>query len=104
MTRHEARMWGWLRTLRKEGFHFRRQAPFHGYYLDFVCLSRKLVIELDGPSHGVEAQQRHDAIRDQVLRDEGFTVLRIQNRSLDQGMPSVVDAIYDALRDSPKAW
>jgi very-short-patch-repair endonuclease len=97
-------MWGWLKTLRKEGFHFRRQAPFHGYYLDFVCLNRKLVIELDGPSHGEEAQQRHDEIRDQVLQDNGFRVLRIQNRSMDEYMPGVVDTIYDALRDSPRAW
>ncbi|WGM37239.1 hypothetical protein AMEJIAPC_00133 [Caulobacter sp. NIBR1757] len=97
-------MWGWLRTLRKEGFHFRRQAPFHGYFLDFVCLSRKLVIELDGPSRGEEAQRRHDAIRDEVLEREGFTVLRIQNRTMDTHMPSVVDAIYDALRDRPPAW
>jgi very-short-patch-repair endonuclease len=57
-----------------------------------------------GPSHGEEAQQAHDAIRDQVLQDEGFRVLRIQNRTMDQHMPSVVDAIYDALRDSPRAW
>ena len=36
MTPPEARMWANLKRLRGEGFHFRRQAPFKGYYLDFV--------------------------------------------------------------------
>jgi len=104
MTRHEARMWGWLRTLRKEGFHFRRQAPFHGYFLDFVCLKRRLVIELDGPSHGIETQQAHDAVRDRVLADEGCKVLRFLNRELDEHMPSVVDAVYAALAEQQPRW
>ncbi|HYE44858.1 MAG TPA: DUF559 domain-containing protein, partial [Caulobacter sp.] len=91
-------------TLRSEGFHFRRQAPFHGYFPDFVCLRRRLVIELDGSSHGTDEQQRHDAVRAEVLEPEGFMVLRIQNRTMDEHMPSVVDAIYGALRDRPQVW
>ena len=35
MTPAEARPWVALRSLRSEGLHFRKQAPFRGYYLDF---------------------------------------------------------------------
>ena len=94
-------MWGWLKTLRKEGFHFRRQAPYRGYYLDFVCLNRMLVIELDGPSHGTDESREYDAARDHALMRLGFRVLRFQNRTIDQHMPSVVDAIYEALSLRP---
>jgi very-short-patch-repair endonuclease len=44
-------MWSFLKRLRAEGFHFRRQAPFRGYFLDFVCHAQRLVIEVDGRMH-----------------------------------------------------
>jgi very-short-patch-repair endonuclease len=79
--RHEAtpperRLWGFLRTLRHEGWHFRRQAPFRGYVLDFVCYGKRFVIEVDGAVHGDAARQARDATRDAVLAREGFRTLR----------------------------
>jgi len=72
----ERLLWGFLRTLREEGHHFRRQAPFRGYVLDFVCYARRLVVEVDGDQHGRAAQATHDAVRDAVLAGEGFRTLR----------------------------
>jgi very-short-patch-repair endonuclease len=73
----ERHLWTWLRTLRPQGHHFRRQAPFRGYILDFVCYRQRLVIEIDGAHHGTEAQQAHDAKRDTLLAREGFQTLRL---------------------------
>ena len=39
-----------------------------GYFLDFVCFGRKLVIELDGWRHAEAGQAQHDNGRDAVLR------------------------------------
>lgn len=75
LTPPEARMWAWLKTLRREGFQFRRQAPFRGYFLDFVCHGGRLVVEVDGMSH--EHRVEHDAVRDAVLLREGYRTLRI---------------------------
>ncbi len=97
LTRHEARLWKWLKTLRSEGYHFRRQAPFKSYYLDFVCFSRRLVIELDGGGHSDPVQEEHDRIRDRILTREGFRVLRLWNRALDESMVGVTDQILGAL-------
>jgi very-short-patch-repair endonuclease len=97
LTRHEARLWGWLKTQRRAGYHFRRQAPFRGYFLDFVCFARRLVIEVDGGGHGEDAQRAHDAVRDAVLRREGSYVLRVTNRNIDESMTGVSDAIMDIL-------
>jgi very-short-patch-repair endonuclease len=74
----ERRLWHFLRTLRKEGWHFRRQAPVRGYFLDFACYSHRLVIEVEGCQHGIDLQAGHDAIRDAVLAREGFSTLRVQ--------------------------
>src|SRR5579862_1902411 len=51
-TTAERRLWYVLRLVRKEeAFHFRRQAPIGPYIVDFVCISGKLVVELDGSQH-----------------------------------------------------
>ncbi len=72
----ERLLWTYLRRLRADGYHFRRQAPFRGYVLDFVCYGQRLVIEVDGAQHGTGAQRAHDAVRDAVLTREGFRTLR----------------------------
>jgi very-short-patch-repair endonuclease len=89
----ERLLWGFLRTLRHEGCHFRRQAPFRGYVLDFVCYGQRLVIEVDGETHGAEAQHRHDTIRDAVLAREGFRTLRFLATDVMRNLEGVSIAI-----------
>ncbi len=79
MTVDERKLWNELRDLRRIGFHFRRQAPIGRYIVDFVCFSRRLVIEVDGVQHHSDEGRRHDAIRDAFLKAEGFKVLRFSN-------------------------
>lgn len=50
MSKAEVILWSQLKRLRGEGFHIRQQVPFRGYYLDFACFSRRVVIEADGES------------------------------------------------------
>jgi very-short-patch-repair endonuclease len=97
MTPHERQLWSRLRQLRERGYHFRRQAPFRAYYLDFVCFDRRLVIELDGGQHNDERQAEHDAVRDAILAREGFTVLRFWNTSVMADVDAVMDEIVRTL-------
>jgi very-short-patch-repair endonuclease len=83
--------------LRKDGHHFRRQAPLRGYFLDFVCYSCRLVIEVDGSQHGAESQAEHDALRDKVLSREGFSTLRFQAIDVMQNLEGVAIVIRQAL-------
>jgi len=93
----EVKLWSRLKTLRAEGYHFRRQAPFRGYYLDFVCFSRRLVVELDGAQHGEDVQIEHDQVRDLVVRRSGFTVLRFYNHQVRENVDGVMHNIRLAL-------
>ncbi len=68
-------MWGLLRDRSLDGLKFRRQAPVGPYIVDFACLARRLVVEVDGYFHAFHAQR--DARRDAWLRSEGYRVLRI---------------------------
>jgi len=97
MSAAEVRLWSRLRKLRADGFHIRRQVPFRGYILDFACFDRRLAIEVDGPHHEDPEQQQHDAIRDRVLRREGFQTLRFPGRAVHEEIDAVMDVICHAL-------
>ena len=52
MSPAEARLWAMLRTEPFKALHFRRQMPIGPYYVDFVSVRMKLVIEVDGSQQG----------------------------------------------------
>ena len=91
LTPPEARLWLALRPLRAQGYHFRRQHPFHGYFLDFVCLSRGLVIEVDGASH--EHRADWDRRRDAALLAHGLRTLRIPAVDVRDHLTEVMEMI-----------
>lgn len=89
----ERRLWYALRALKPLGYHFRRQAPFDSYILDFVEHSRKLVIEVDGSQHALPENRLHDAQRDEVLRRRGYKVLRVWNNDVRENIAGVIDMV-----------
>ena len=101
MTPPEARLWVGLKTLRREGYHFRRQTPVRGYFLDFVCFSHRLIIEVDGASHETEDRAQKDRIRDAVFAQEGFRTLRFDNVMIRDTLGDVVEFVRQALLAYP---
>ena len=65
----EQLLWAAL-TNGKRGVSFRRQVPVAGYICDFVCASRRLVVEVDGALH--VRRRGADARRDECLRSMQF--------------------------------
>ena len=76
----ERRLWHHLRLRGLGGCKFRRQAPIAGYIVDFVCLDRKLIVELDGGQHGEMAAR--DLVRTRKLEAAGYRVLRYWNHEV----------------------
>jgi very-short-patch-repair endonuclease len=98
LTPTEAGLWKQLKAWRADGFQFRRQAPFRGYWLDFVCFFRRVVVEVDGAHHETDpAQREHDEVRDGVLKREGFVTLRFSNFRVSHDMETVLAEVRDAL-------
>ena len=93
MTPQEVKLWVRLRALRAHGFHIRRQVPREGYVLDFACIDRKIIIEVDGATHGGIA----DETRDRHLAASGFRTLRVSNQEVGANLDGVVESIYLAL-------
>ena len=94
-TEVEQRLWQHLRAHRFEGFKFRRQQPLGAYTVDFVCLDRRVVIELDGGQHA-EAEG-YDWTRDAWLKAQGFEVMRFWNHEVLQNLEGVLTVVYDTL-------
>ena len=101
MSEPEVILWSRLKRLRARGFHIRRQAPLRGYWLDFVCYTRRLVIEVDGCQHAEDVQADHDLTRDAILRRHGFQVLRFWTGEVRSNLSGVMDRIIDALEAAP---
>jgi very-short-patch-repair endonuclease len=94
MTPAEQWLWHRLRGCRLADCRFRRQHPLGPYVVDFACLERRLVIELDGSQH-LEAPA--DARRDAWLRHQGYTVLRYWNHDVLDRTERVLAAIQAEL-------
>ena len=91
-----------MRVLRHRQFtqhKFRRQHPLGRYIVDFVCLERLLVIEVDGGHHA--DQEEYDEARDCWLRGEGFLVLRFSDREVLTELDGVKQAVWSALAGYP---
>jgi very-short-patch-repair endonuclease len=88
-------LWYYLKNRNMKRLKFRRQHVLQGYIVDFVCLEKKLIIELDGSQH--VNQEAYDAIRTKVLENDGFKVIRFWNNDVLERIGIVLEVIYSAL-------
>jgi len=93
----EARLWEQLRAKKLGGFKFLRQCPVGPYFADFLCRSRRLIIEVDGATHSTKNELDHDENRSQFLRAQNYRVFRISNDEVLNGMDEVLTLIRDEL-------
>jgi very-short-patch-repair endonuclease len=90
MTDVERKLWRLLRSRQFEHLKFRRQYPIGRYIVDFICVERKIIIELDGGQH---AENKSDKIRDEWLKAEGYRVLRFWNNEMIENLEGVLQKI-----------
>lgn len=101
MTDSERMLWSRLRAKRLDGFKFRRQHPILRFFADFCCISRRLVVELDGPSH--VGRGSYDAMRDRMMGEAGYRVSRFPNERVWSDMDRVLAEIRAHLSTEPEA-
>jgi very-short-patch-repair endonuclease len=95
LTDAERKLWWRLRALKSHDCHFRRQAPIDRFIVDFVCFSKRLIIEVDGGQHGFDQGQKADQVRDNYLRREGFDILRFWNNDVLSNTDGVMQVIIE---------
>jgi len=84
-----------LRNRRIAGVKFRRQHPIGPFFADFACISRKLVIEIDGEHHAFQVDA--DTQRTKTMERDGWRVVRFWANHVVADRESVWAEIEQAL-------
>lgn len=95
----ERKLWSRIRN-DQLGVTFRRQHAIGNFVPDFVCIEKKLILELDGSQH--LEQQEYDDDRTKYLESEGYKVIRFWNNDVMKNLDSVILAIMHAVKDGNK--
>ena len=91
----ERALWRHLRLCQLGGYKFRRQQPIGQYIVDFVCLDKRLIIELDGGQHSEKVD--YDSARTAWLEAQGFRLLRFWNNQVLDEIDAVKAIILRSL-------
>jgi len=93
----EEKLWNELRNRKLAGFKFRRQHPIEAYIPDFVCLEKKLVVEVDGGYHNDEEQKKIDDLRTKTLQKNHYNLVRFTNEEVLDKTEWVLEEIKKSL-------
>jgi very-short-patch-repair endonuclease len=90
----ENQLWAQLRAL--DGTRFRRKSPFKRFTLDFVEHDARLVISLED---GEPGRRSGTIVRDRLLSEAGYVILRLWRCEAERDLPSVIHRIRLVLED-----
>ncbi|MEX1028058.1 MAG: endonuclease domain-containing protein [Candidatus Paceibacterota bacterium] len=90
-TRSEGLLWSVLRAGQLCGLKFRRQHTISPWIVDFACIAKRLIVEIDGGYH--DATQEEDLRRQRDLETRGWTVLRFTDEDVERDAEAVARSI-----------
>jgi leucyl-tRNA synthetase len=100
-TLSEAILWDNLRR-EKLDVRFRRQHLIGKYIVDFVCLEKGLIVEVDGDYHNTKEQSEIDESRTLELEQKhNFKVIRFSNEEVNKSISIVLNKIQEELNLIP---
>lgn len=96
MTKAEASIWKYVLSKKQlNGYQFRRQRPVLNYITDFMCKELMLIIEIDGLTHQWEEIIKNDLVRENDLKNIGFTIIRFNDGDVLNNINMVIQQIKD---------
>lgn len=96
-TPQEIILWSRLKNRSFYNLKFRRQHIIDKYIVDFICLEKKIIIELDGLQHKRVKDIKYDQKRNEHLKCLGFKVLRFWNNKMNENLDGVILKIEEVL-------
>jgi very-short-patch-repair endonuclease len=91
----ESKLWLRLRGRQLGGIKFRRQHPLGPFIVDFCCVEKGLIVELDGSQHA--KRNTADERRTKLLEHVGYRVLRFWDNDVLSNLDGVLERISEAL-------
>jgi very-short-patch-repair endonuclease len=99
-TEPEKRVWGILSGSQLRDHKFRRQAVIGHFIADFLCAQKALIVEVDGDTH----DDAKDRLRDDILAENGYRVVRVTNHDVMTNLDGVAQVIASALSAASNRW
>ncbi|GLS86616.1 hypothetical protein GCM10010873_15900 [Cypionkella aquatica] len=84
----EQALWQALRNRGLGGLKFRRQAPIGAFIVDFLCVERRLILEIDAVSPPARAAW---------LKAQGFRLLHLQPTAILTNLPGCLQHLAQEL-------
>uniref|UniRef100_UPI0030EE6DC1 endonuclease domain-containing protein n=2 Tax=Rhodohalobacter sp. 8-1 TaxID=3131972 RepID=UPI0030EE6DC1 len=99
MTKWEVILWNDLKGKNMLGFKVRRQYGIDNFVIDFYCPELKLAIEVDGDVHEFTSKKLSDSRKNDLLKDEGIKLIRLNNYDLEDDYESIVLYLEDIFKE-----
>jgi len=93
-------LWQALRN-RSTGHKIKRQQIVAGYIADFICIEKRVIIEVDGGIHFTKENKERDTERTRILNTQGYDVLRFTNDEVITNTLNVFIEIKNYLQNKP---
>ena len=95
MTSQELKFWAIVKNRQFHNLRFLRQYTIGNYIVDFICRSRKIIIEIDGGQHNQEKDIAYDNNRTAYLESKGYKVYRFWNNDIDNNIEGVYQKLLE---------
>jgi len=99
-TKAEDKLWQAVRR-NSTGYKIKRQQVVDGYIADFICIEKRLIIEVDGEIHYDIEIKKRDEERSRILETQGYTILRFTNEEVIENIERVFNKIKTILDNTP---
>ena len=96
-TEAEKRLWWFLRNRQVSNCKFRRQQAIASFTVDFFCIEKGLIVELDGGQHAEESEKEYDEARTNFFASKGYRTMRFWNHDVLTNTEGVLTAIQTVL-------
>jgi very-short-patch-repair endonuclease len=96
-TRGEELLWYAFKSRRFHGLKFRRQVPIGSHIVDFLCVEKRLIIEVDGDTHFEPGARQRDQKRATMLRQQGFKIFRCGNGAVIEDVNAILERLAEFL-------
>ena len=101
MTKEEVKLWNRLKNRQFANFKFRRQVPLGNYIADFLCIEKRLIIELDGGQHNEPNMIASDNERTNYFEKQGYKVIRFWNDEIWNNIDGVMERLIEETYTPP---
>ena len=84
------------------GYKFRRQYSISNFIVDLYCPKLKLVIEIDGVTHGTGEEIKYDKFRQKFLENQGLIVKRYLNIDIKENLEAFLSDLQETCEELNK--